>query len=148
MNSFDGQIKLNLFGKVYPMTINLRVMASFRSETGKDFNAFCARVLDAWSKTDGADFYAKAAMMAEAVPMDFAAWAFYLAAKESDSQVSFEEIQDAVLNEGVILKTEVDSGKAVNQTYPVIFSELAIFALLGAPEIKAKPDQKKSSGHS
>jgi len=66
-----------------------------------------------------------------------AAWLFYLAAKEMDSMVTFEEIQEAVLNEGPM--TIMDEGDEVRQSYPLLFTNLVMFATLGITDAAKKP---------
>ena len=36
-NAYNGEININLFGKIYPMKINMAVVAEFQSETEADY---------------------------------------------------------------------------------------------------------------
>lgn len=133
MNRYEGETKITLYDKEYVMKVNMRFIASFSSETGKDFNAAALKAMNAYekSRTEGLGLSETAEKMAEAVPMDIAAWAFYLAAHESDKCVTFGEIQEAVLLEGVTARPSNRVKDKVTLSYPIKFMQLATHALIG-----------------
>ena len=139
MNHLLGETKITLFDKEYPMKVNIGFFAKFKSETGVSFNSFAAKALAAWERAKGKEFYDRGSIMADAVDDELAAWAFFIAAKQSDKCVTFEEIQDAVLKEGVYERT-VGSDVFV-RSYPIALVELAVFALI---DIHSKNDKKKA----
>ena len=134
-NAYRGETEVTLCDKKYPLLVNLEFKAQFRSATGKDFNAFAAKTLAAWEASEKEEsFFARNSIMADAVPEDLAAYAFYLSAKLRDSQVTLEEMEDAVARTGCIERKDIDG------TYPVMFCKLAYFALVG---IYHQEDKKK-----
>lgn len=155
VNKFDGETKLDLFGIEYPMRLNARVYAQFTSETGRDLNSIFADLLNELNrlKSTGvmgkADEYAASEMMAglcSVVDMEQAAWLFYLSAKEMDAMVTFEEIQEAVLCEGIGQNARYKPGGELVTTYPQLFLQYTIFALGigGEDEGTKKPSSKPS----
>ena len=127
-NQYNGEIDITLYDKVYPMKINMNVIAKFQSETQHDYMQVSIRAMNALRKTTQLDPFDQAQIMTEAVSMFDAAWLFFLAAKEMDKTVTFEEIQEAVLYEGPLMKVEEEK---VIESYPVKFANLVIFATLG-----------------
>ena len=128
-NQYNGEIKIELYDKIYPMKINMRVIAEFQSETGKDFMHCAIRAMNAMAKCAGMSPLEQAEVMTEAVSLSDAAHLFYLAAKECDKVPEFDEFQEAVLFEGPLI-TQRD-GK-LTQSYPFIFANLVMFAIFGA----------------
>tara|TARA_R100000501_G_C2598380_1_gene96217 strand:+ start:127 stop:504 length:378 start_codon:yes stop_codon:yes gene_type:complete len=121
------------------------VIAAFQTETGADFMACAIRAINAFHKSRELDNpLDQAEMMTAAVRMDHAAWLFFLAARELDTQVTFEEIQEHVLLEGPIEKIIEDheEGKdgdtKFTRSYPVLFTDLVIFATLGVVDAVKK----------
>lgn len=139
-NSYNGEIDIALFGKVYPMKINMAVVAEFQSETGADYMHVAISAMNAFNKSLLMDPFERAEQLTQAVPMDQAAWLFYLAAKQMDKTVTFEEIQEAVLNEGPVMIMESGDDAEVRQSYPLLFTNLVMFATLGVVDNAKKPD--------
>ena len=132
-NPYTGEKVIKLHGVDYPMKVDLDVIVSFTSETGRDFMEIAINALNMFAKADheqkmGLD---RAHMLTKAVPMKEAAWLFYLAAKKCNSQVEFEEMQEAVLMEGPLQSEGTFS-------YPVQFIELCTFAIIGPPDEQSK----------
>jgi hypothetical protein len=137
-NKYNGEINITLFHKVYPMKINMNVIAKFQSETGKDYMRLAIRSMNGLRKCVGLDATDQAEIMTTAVEMSDAAWLFYLAAKEMDKLVTFDEIQEAVLMEGPLREVNpLDS--SVSASYPIQFTELVMFATLGVLDNSKKP---------
>lgn len=139
INKYDGEFRLKVYGIEYPMRLNAKVYCQFKSETGRDLNSVFADVLNELNRltsigalhNDDAEVAASEVMagLASIVDMDYAAWLFYLAAKEKDNTVTFEEMQEAVLCEGISQnRTCVNDGQIV-QTYPQIFLTFTTNAL-------------------
>lgn len=134
VNLYDGEIEIALYDKIYPMKINLGVIAKFQSETGKCFNNIAVKSIQAWNKTkDDKIGINRAASLTDVISMTDAATLFYIAAKEMDSQVTFEEIQEAVLMDGAMprLDTNEDVEVSLTRSYPILFVDLSMFALVG-----------------
>lgn len=142
-NAYDGEMTLVLYHKPYPMRINLAVLAQFEEETGTCFNTIAVRALYAWEQSQKAESsLARAEYLTEAISMKHAAILFYLAAKQKDSHVTFPEIQEAVLMEGAISRlTDTKEGEPIksSRSYPVLFVELVMFALMGVFDKKKEP---------
>lgn len=135
-NQYNGEITIRLDAKDYPMCINMGVIAKYQSETGRDYMHVAIKAINALRKSVGLSPLDQAALMTEAVSMEDAAWLFYLAAKEMDKTVTFEEIQEAVLMEGPLMM--VDAEGELIQSYPVLFGNLVMFATLGAMDVSKK----------
>jgi len=99
-NNYNGETTITLYDKPYQMKINMDVIAKFQSETGKDYMQVAIRAINALRKSPELDPLDQSELMTSAVTMVDAAWLFYIAAVEKDKTVTFEEIQEAVLNEG------------------------------------------------
>lgn len=134
-NAFEGKQEIELHGIKYEGTVNLRVIVEFTQRTGKDFHHVAINALNVWSKCEHEELMGldRASELTKAIPMEYAAWLFYLAFKENNSQVQFEEIQEAVLMEGPL---QVD-GK---ESYPIKFIELVTFALMGVSDSASKKE--------
>ena len=136
-NNYNGEIDIVLNHKSYPMTINMDVIAKFESKTGNDFMCLAIRSMNALRKTASMDATDQAETMTTAVSMSNAAWLFYIAANESDKVVTFEEMQENVLYEGPLQQVSLDeNGEAalVNRSYPILFTQLVMFAVLGVAD--------------
>ena len=140
-NGYIGEYDLTLHHVNYTMTVNMGVIAEFQSATGTDFPYICVRAINAFYRSRELDengnpihsLLDRAEMMADAVPMDTAAHLFYIAAKQKNPRVEFGEIQEALILEGVVEESEDI------QSYPILFVELAQFALVGVrDELKKK----------
>ena len=152
INKYDGEIKIKLYGIDYPMRWTAKVYAKFKSETGVDPHALfmdvineinvmkCIGTFDKDVETANSELMAR---LSGIVHAEYAAWLFYLSAKEMNSMVSFEEIQEAVLLEGVSQHKEAPDGELV-QTYPYLVAEFAIFAF-DIGNIKNDDDSKKKN---
>lgn len=127
-NQYNGELDITLYDKVYPMKVNMNVIAKFQSETDQDYMRVSIRAMNALRKTTNLDPFDQAQLMTEAVSMHDAAWLFFLAAKELDKTVTFEEIQEAVLYEGPLMRAEDET---LIESYPIKFANLVIFATLG-----------------
>lgn len=132
-NGYQGEKTITLYHVDYLMTINMAVIAEFQSETGKDFMAVGMQALNAYYKSRGAGSpLDRAESMTKSVSMSDAAHLFYIAAKYSNKQVDFGEIQEALLMEGALESSR-------NITYPILFVSLIEFALIGVvDEVKKK----------
>ena len=140
-NAYNGEMDVELYFKVYPMKINMGVIASFQAETGVDFMHIAIKAINAYNKSRQSDStFERAELMTEAVSMEHAAYLFFLAAKEKDSTVTFEEIQEAVLLDGPVERfVDVEGSDKMLRSYPLAFAELATFAALGAVDSVKKP---------
>lgn len=133
MNGYQGKTSIKLHGIVYPMTVNLAVIQSFYEHTGQDFFNVAVSALNAFQKSRDMDGFERVAELTKAVSMHSAAWLFYLAAKENNSQVQFDEIQEAVLMEGPLTTQE-------HESYPLLFINLCTFAIMGPVDEEEKKD--------
>ncbi len=137
-NNYEGETKITLYDKTYPMKVNMRVIAAFQSETGHDYMHCAMRAMNALQEAQGLNPLAQAEVMTKAVPMDVAAWFFFLAGKEADSTVTFEEIQEAVLLEGPLMRLSENPDSEGRESYPVLFTDLVMFATMGAIDTAKK----------
>jgi len=137
-NAYNGEIEIELYGKKYPMKINMGVIAEFQSETQSDYMHIAISAMNAFNQSKDLDAFGRAEILTKAISMTHAAWLFYLAAREMDKLVTFEEIQEAVLNEGPL--TIMDEGDSFRQSYPLLFTNLVMFATLGTVD-EAKKSQ-------
>ncbi len=123
-NKFKGEIDLTINGIVYPMCVDVGVIAEFESETGADFMSVATKTINMFLKTrEIENAMDRAQYMTEVVSLKNAAWLFYLAAKKMNSIVEFGEIQEACLLEGTI--------DSLSASYPVLFASLVEFAVIG-----------------
>lgn len=132
-NPYQGEKIIKLNGINYPMKVDLSVIVAFKEETGRDFMEVAIGALNAFAQADhderrGID---RAAHLTKYVPLSEAAHLFYLAAHKCNSQVTFDEMQEAVLMEGPL---EV-SGR---NSYPVQFVDLCSFAIIGPSDEQTK----------
>lgn len=152
VNKYDGEFKLKIYGIDYPMRLNARVYGEFKSETGRDLNSIFAdvinelnrlRVVGAMDKEDDCAASEMMAGLCAIIDMEYAAWLFYLSAKAiKNSMVSFEEIQEAVLLEGVSQNKTCSVDGEIVQSYPNLFLKFTIFALdIGGNEEEIKKPQ-------
>jgi len=155
VNKYDGEIKLKLYGIEYPMRWNARVYAQFKSETGVDPHALFMDMLNELNIVKSLGTFEKETDLANTelmarlsgiAQMHLAAWLFYLSAKEMDKAVTFEEIQEAVLLEGVNSGSYTPDGELVT-TYPYLVFEFAIF-VLGIGDLDPEDDIKKKKHNS
>jgi hypothetical protein len=132
-NGYRGEKTITLYHIDYLMTINMAVIAEFQSESGKDFMAVSMQALNAFYKSRSETSpLARAEIMTKAISLDDAAHLFYIAAKYSNSQVDFGEIQEAIVFEGALENGE-------NASYPLLFISLIEFALVGVvDDVKKK----------
>jgi len=129
-NAYDGELKITLYDRVYPLRINMGVIAKFKTETGKCFNSAAVDAIYAFQDSTECDnIVERAAILSRSISMEDAAILFFLAANEMDSQVQFDEIQEAVLMDGVLPRV-TDNG-AMTKSYPVLFVDVCYFALIG-----------------
>lgn len=142
-NGYKGEKTITLYHVDYLMVINMEVIAEFQSETGKDFMAVGMQALNAFYKSRGeSSAFARAEIMTSAISMDDVAHLFYIAAKKSNSQVDFGEIQEAILFEGALENTD-------NVTYPLLFVSLIEFALVGVVDsVKKKNSENLKADNS
>jgi len=135
-NGYAGELDIQLYEKVYKMKIDMGVIAEFQSETGKDFLHVAVTAMNAYNASLGMEPFGRAAELTKAVSMSDAAWLFYLAAKNVDKLVTFEEIQENILNEGPIMIAETDD--KIRQSYPLLFVNLCMFSVLGVSDVAKK----------
>ena len=142
-NGYKGEKTITLYHVDYLMTINMDVIAEFQSETGKDFMAVGMQALNAYYKSRSETSpLARAELMTNAISMSDAAYLFYIAAKYSNKNVEFGEIQEAILLEGALENTDTVS-------YPLLFVGLIEFALIGVvDDVKKKRLQNLMSDDS
>lgn len=135
MSGFEGKSTIELNGIDYEAIVNLRVITQFCESTGKDFFHVAISAMDAFAKTDREELLglARASVLTQAVPMSDAVWLFYLAFKEANSQVQFDEIQEAVLMEGPMATDKKES-------YPIAFINLVTAAIIGPMDPASKKD--------
>ena len=152
VNKYNGEIKIKIYGIEYPMRWTARTYFEFKSQTGIDPNALFMDAINEVNQLKSSGIFkddpeiANSALMARlssVISAECAAWLFYLAAKEKDQAVTFEEFQEAVLLEGVSQTNHDPDGELV-QTYPYLVIQFAIFAM-GLSNNKADV-KKKSSG--
>ena len=138
-NNYNGEIAITLHHKVYPMKINMEVIAKYQSE-GFDYMRVAVRSINALRKTIGEAPLDQAQLMTEAVSLTEAATLFYLASKAMDKTVTFEEIQEAVLYEGPMMQQDIlaDGTIGALESYPIIFANLCIFATMGVVDAAKK----------
>lgn len=134
-NGYEGKIDINLYGIKYTATVNLRVITEFAQQTGVDFHHVAINALNTWSKCENRELLAldRASELTKAVPMEHAVWLFYLAFRENNTQVEFDEIQEAVLMEGPLQTEKYES-------YPIKFIELVTFVLMGVQDPVTKKE--------
>lgn len=140
-NHYDGETSITLYHVKYPVKVNMSVIAKFQSETGADYMQVAIKAINAIRKAAPLDPLDQSEMMTSAVNMEHAAWLFYIAAYEMNNQVSFGEIQEAVLKEGPLKQLDKDEegNVTVSESYPVIFANLVMFATLGVVDTAKKP---------
>ena len=133
-NALMGEYPITLNGIDYKLTMNMNAIASYESETHRDFMADAYKAINAMVMAglhrDTPSKYAQ--ILCEAVSREQAATLVYIAAKESNSQVEFEEIQEAFL---------LDHDLTDSRFHPAIFTTLVLFAING----KNSKDKKKGS---
>ena len=131
MNSYRGETKIEIFGRVYPMIFNMNVIAEFEASAGKDFNHVAISSINAFRNSESCEtIQERAQILTGAISRSDAAWLFYLAAKEADSRVTFEEMQEAVMLEGFMPRADDTDGK-VFASYPILFIQAMSFATIG-----------------
>ena len=124
------------------MTFNMNVIAEFEARTGKDFNHVAISAINAYRNSEKCGTLSeRAEVLTKAISRADAAWLFYIASKESDKLVTFEEIQEAVMLEGFIYR-EDESG-VQHASYPIRFIEAVSFATVGILDKLKKKNQKE-----
>lgn len=146
MHAAEGEITLNLYGIDYPMKFNNKVYNLFVEKTGKDFNELGADLYNEWCIMTDLGYFdndarvdiascESAARFSRIVSKEYAAWLFYLCAKEKNSKVEVGEFEEAVtfehfdemcLKNGVLPKV---MGDFVTEGYPVRFFEVFMFSM-------------------
>ena len=148
-NSYRGETVVKIFGRDYPMIFNMNVIAEFEANAGKDFNHLAISSFNALKRSEDLEaIQDRAEILTGVISRVDAAWLFYLGAKEADSHVTFEEIQEAVQFEGFVPRVDESDGQEY-AGYPLLFVTAALFATVGImDEIKKKKlseSQKASS---
>ena len=129
-NLFKGEMDLEINGVVYPMVVDMDVVAEFENDTGVCFVNLAIKSVNRMLKTRSIDdAMDRAELMTDVITKDFAARLFYLAAKKKNSQVEFGEMQEAVMLEGAI--------DSLSKSYPLLFAALVEFAVTGG-KVKKK----------
>ena len=135
-NAFKGERDIELNKINYPMVVNMAVISEFESETGKDFFNCAIKAINAMMKTRAIENpLDRAQVMTDHVSMSDTCWLFYLAAKQSNSQVDFGEIQEAIAFEGAV------DGELVS--YPILFALLCEFSIAGSVKKKKSTSSKE-----
>lgn len=156
-NKYEGDFEITLYGHTYPMKWNYRTYGEFKTKTGRDPNSLFVDIINelnvmnsigVFDKSDeisSSEVMTRLAAIAEA---EYAVWLFYLAAKEKDKAVTFEEIQEAVMMEGVVQNKLSPDGELV-RTYPqlVLTFALKVFSIgVDEEDLEAKkPESLKPS---
>lgn len=129
-NSYMGETTLEIFGRKYPMIFNMNVVAEFEANAGKDFNHVAISAINAFTSSALCEtIQQRAEILTKAISRADAAWLFYLAAKEADSFVTFEEMQEAVMLEGFLPRDSEDGSEFAS--YPILFIQAVSFATMG-----------------
>ena len=154
--SYFGETEIRLYGIDYPMKFDISTLQQWEKATDKDFAHVSMQCVLLWSnmlqerlvneqqgKDIGVNLAEEAEKLTGIVSREDAAQLFYYGARASNSQVTFEEIQEGVMRDGPyrrLIKDErpPDHGE-YTESYPVLFISV-ILALQGAYDnIKKKP---------
>lgn len=137
MNKLNGELQIELNQITYNLKMSMGVIAAYESSTDSCFMADLYKVLNAASKTPEfkEDPVQYAEIMTQAITRKKAAYLTYYAAKETNSQVEFSEIQDAFITDHGLTTEE--------KFYPALFLRLALFAINGSEKEDKKKDSSK-----
>tara|TARA_R110000803_G_scaffold2911_1_gene10068 strand:+ start:302 stop:739 length:438 start_codon:yes stop_codon:yes gene_type:complete len=138
-NSYDGETDLTLYDKIYPMKINMRVIAQYQSTklldgSTPDFMSDAIKSINALRKIQDMDPMDQAEVMTDAVKMERAAWLFFYAAKALDKTVVQEEMQENIIFEGPMQRMRENKKDEIHQGYPILFANLVMFAIFGVTD--------------
>lgn len=123
-DSRRGERDIKLNGISYKLILNMSVISEFESVTGHDFIQKAIAATSAYADAMECDtVLQRAEILSFAVTRNDAAHLFYLAAKQGNSQVELEEIEEAFIDD---LDLANDA-----KFYPAIFVDLVSFALSG-----------------
>tara|TARA_R110000782_G_C14767055_1_gene408757 strand:- start:856 stop:1293 length:438 start_codon:yes stop_codon:yes gene_type:complete len=138
-NSYDGEIDITLYNKIYPMRINMHVIAQYQSTklldgTTPDFMSDSIKALNALRRVNELDPMDQAEVMTTAVSMERASYLFFYAAKEMDSTVIHDEMQENVIYEGPMQRVRKEKEGEFHYGYPVLFANLVMFSIFGVTD--------------
>ncbi len=137
INKYQGEFKLKIYGIEYPMLWNYNTYCEFESETGMDANTLFTDMvnelnvmqsLGTFNQSEEASASEVMSRLSGIAQAKYAVWLFYLAAKAKDSAVTFEEIQEGVMLEGVT-QNKLDPDGELVSTYPHLVLKFAIDVL-------------------
>lgn len=136
-NAIRGERDVVLNGIKYTLRLTMSVIAEFQEMRDKDFMAVAVAAVNVYAESMKFErALDRAEAMTSVVSLDDAATLIYLAAKESNSQVEFEEIQDALLSDFNVTNDAL--------FYPAIFADLCLFAVMGKDGSKKKAKGSKA----
>jgi hypothetical protein len=141
-NGYKGETTVNLYDIDYPMKFDWDVIASFESMTGKDFCNTALKAINAHEETkDVEPLMRRFELLTDKISRADAATLFYLAAHKANKVVTFEEIQEAVMMEGMMPRS--GEGDLIYRSYPILFVEVVSFATMGilTQQKKKKQDE-------
>lgn len=137
-NPIKGERDIKLNGIKYTLRLTMDVIVEFQEMREKDFMSCATRAVNAWIESKGLDRpLARAECMTCAVDLDDAATLFWLAAKSSNSQVEFGEIQEALIDDIDIANDDL--------FYPALFADLCSFTVMGKKYKKKVMDSSSGS---
>lgn len=122
-NTLKAEREVKLNGISYTLRLTMNVINEFQELRDKCFMACATRAVNCWAQTVEFDKLSRAEALTCAVSLDDAATLFWLAAKESNSQVEFGEIQEAMID-------DIDISSDL-RFYPAIFVDLVSFSVMG-----------------
>ena len=137
-NPLKGEKSIKLNGITYNLKLTMGVISEFQELRDKCFMSCAVRAVTAWSQTlQIKNPLERAESLTSAVSLDDAATLVWLAAKESNSQVEFGEIQEAFIDD---IEISNDS-----RFYPAIFADLCLFCVMGQDK-KKEMNEASNSG--
>lgn len=156
-NKYQGEFTIKLYGIEYPCIWNYKTYGEFETKTGRDPNSLFADVInelnvmqsigvfDNEDEISASEVMTRLAAIAEA---KYAVWLFYISAHEKDEAVTFEEIQEAVMMEGITQNKTSPDGELVN-TYPQLVLKFAIAVMsIGVDKEDLNAKKSESLKHS
>ncbi len=157
INKYKGEFSLKIYGITYPMLWNYNVYGEFKTQTGRDPNSLFVDMINELNVMQSIGTFEKADEVSASEMMmrlsaiaeaEYAVYLFYLAARAADKAVSFEEIQEAVMMEGVTQNKLNGDGELVN-TYPQLVLKFAIEVMtIGVNKEDIESKKSGSLGHS
>lgn len=138
-NSYNGEIDITLYNKIYPMKISIEVIGQYQSVklmdgSTPDFMSDAIKALNALRRIQDLDPMDQAEIMTSAVSLERASWLFFYAAKTLDKTVTHEEMQENVIYEGPMQSKRAEKDDEIQQGYPVLFAQIVMFAIFGVTD--------------